>query len=126
RVWRAGQIEDDVVLGWAGSDDRWWRRAALVSTVPLNVRAQGGSGDAKRTLRICRRLVADRDPMVVKAMSWALRALAVPDPTAVSAFLERHGERLAPLVLREVRSKLETGLSRRRRPARAPSPPSSS
>jgi 3-methyladenine DNA glycosylase AlkD len=109
RAWRARQIEDSVVLGWAGSDNRWWRRAALVSTVPLNVRAQGGSGDARRTLRICRLLVADRDPMVVKAMSWALRELAVRDAAAVSTFLQRQDERLAPQVRREVRSKLETG-----------------
>lgn len=109
RVWRAGQIEDSVVLGWAASDNRWWRRAALVSTVPLNVRAQGGDGDAKRTLRICRRLADDRDPMVVKAMSWALRELAVRDAAKVRTFLQRHVSRLAPRVTREVQSKLESG-----------------
>jgi hypothetical protein len=115
RAWRVRQIEDSVVLGWAESEDRWWRRAALVSTVPLNVRAQGGSGDAKRTLQVCRLLVADRDPMVVKALSWALRELAVRDPAAVTAFLQRHAERLAPQVRREVRSKLETGRKAPRR-----------
>lgn len=109
RVWRAGQIEDSVVVGWAGSDNRWWRRAALVSTVPLNVRAQGGACDAKRTLRICRLLASDRDPMVVKAMSWSLRALAARDPAAVNTFLERQGPRLATRVIREVRSKLVSG-----------------
>ena len=115
RAWRAGQIDDSVVLGWAESSNHWWRRAALVSTVPLNVRAQGGSGDAKRTLRICRLLIADRDPMVVKAMSWALRGLAARDAAAVSKFLQRHGERLAPQVRREVRSKLESGRKAPRR-----------
>src|ERR1700722_21037171 len=45
-VWRARQIPDDVVLAWTESPDRWWRRAALVSTVPLH-------GDVARTLRIC-------------------------------------------------------------------------
>ena len=29
-----------------GLADRWWRRAALVSTVPLNLAAAGGTGDA--------------------------------------------------------------------------------
>ena len=58
---------------WTESPDRWWRRAALVATVPLNVAAQGGTGDATRTLRVCELLVDDRDDMVVKAMSWALR-----------------------------------------------------
>src|SRR5215470_4894880 len=33
-AWRAGQIEDESIIKWARSRDRWWRRAALVSTVP--------------------------------------------------------------------------------------------
>lgn len=117
RAWRAGQIEDSTILEWADSESRWWRRAALASTVPLNVRAQGGSGDARRTLRICRRLIDDRDPIVVKALSWALRELAVRDADAVSAFMLKHGERLAAQVRREVRSKLDTG---RKTPRRTP------
>src|SRR5262245_35145765 len=74
-AWRRGLIPDDAVRAWAGSPDRWWRRAALVSTVPLNLRAAGGTGDTARTLMICELLVSDRDDMVVKALSWALRAL---------------------------------------------------
>jgi len=80
-----------------------------VSTVPLNVKAQGGTGDAERTLAVCRLLVADRDPMVVKALSWALRALCVRDPDAVGAFLRQNEGGLPSLVKREVRNKLETG-----------------
>jgi 3-methyladenine DNA glycosylase AlkD len=109
RAWRSGQISDETVKGWTRSSSRWWRRAALVSTVPLNVKAQGGHGDPDRTLAVCSALIDDRDPMVVKALSWALRALAVRDPDIVRSFLQRHGARLAPLVVREVRYKLETG-----------------
>src|SRR5215468_4580341 len=76
--WREGLIDDKTVMQWARSKDRWWRRAALVSTVPLNVKARGGRGDARRTLRICGLLMDDRDEMVVKALSWALRALVQP------------------------------------------------
>jgi 3-methyladenine DNA glycosylase AlkD len=47
--------------------------------------------------------------MVVKALSWALRALAVWDAAAVRAFLDAHGGGLAARVRREVRRKLETG-----------------
>ena len=35
-AWREGQVSDGLILRWARSPDRWWRRAALVSTVPLN------------------------------------------------------------------------------------------
>jgi 3-methyladenine DNA glycosylase AlkD len=109
-AWQQGSLPDAVVRRWAASPDRWWRRAALVSTVPLNLRSRGGNGDTDRTLDICQRLVGDRDDMVVKALSWALRQLVAWDPAAVQRFLEAHDEELAPRVRREVRNKLETGL----------------
>jgi 3-methyladenine DNA glycosylase AlkD len=109
-AWRKGRISDEVIHGWAASGDRWWRRAALVSTVPLNLRSRGGTGDTERTLHVCRLLVADRDDMVVKALSWALRALVIWDPEAVRDFLEAHDRKLAARVRREVVNKLETGL----------------
>jgi DNA alkylation repair enzyme len=71
---------------------------------------RGGTGDTGRTLDICQRLVADRDDMVVKALSWALRELVVWDPDVVRRFLEAHDDLLAPRVRREVRNKLDTGL----------------
>jgi hypothetical protein len=89
-AWRRGRLPDAAVQRWAASPDRWWRRAALVSTVPLNLRSRGGAGDAGRTLDICRRLAGDRDDMVVKALSWALRELVVWDPEAVRGFLDAH------------------------------------
>ena len=61
----------------------------------LNTKSRGGFGDTDRTLLICGELADDRDDMVVKAESWALRALAPWDPAAVVAFLERHDVRLA-------------------------------
>jgi 3-methyladenine DNA glycosylase AlkD len=87
----------------------WWRRNALVTTVPLNVAATG-KGDAARTLAICRLLLDDRDDMVVKAMSWALRALSVRDPSAAERFLAQNEDRLAPRAKRELRHKLATGV----------------
>jgi 3-methyladenine DNA glycosylase AlkD len=52
------------------------------------------AGDTDRTVLICGELADDRDDMVVKAESWALRARAPWDPAAVVAFLDRHGVRL--------------------------------
>lgn len=109
-AWRQGQIGDEVIHRWARSEDRWWRRAALVSTVALNTRARGGTGDAPRTLAVCELLVEDKDDMVVKALSWALRELIVWDEDSVRSFLEAHEDELAARVKREVRNKLETGL----------------
>ncbi len=109
-AWRERQVPDTLVRRWADSPDRWWRRAALVCTVALNCPARGGRGDTARTLMICRLLVADRDDMVVKAMSWALRELAKRDASAVRRFLVEHQDALAPRVRREVGNKIRTGL----------------
>jgi len=108
-AWREGQIDDQTIIEWARAENHWWRRAALVSTVPLNVKARGGNGDIKRTLRVCTLAIDDRDDMIVKALSWALRAVAAHDPEAVRQFLSRNEGRLAARVRREVRTKLSTG-----------------
>jgi 3-methyladenine DNA glycosylase AlkD len=117
-AWHSGLIGDEVIHRWAHSTDRWWRRAALVSTVALNMRSHGGTGDVPRTLAICRLLVEDGDDMVVKALSWALRELVVHDPDAVRAFLGEHEQVLAARVKREVRNKLRTGLKNPKRSRR--------
>jgi 3-methyladenine DNA glycosylase AlkD len=109
-AWREGLIGLDTVRDWAHSPDRWWRRAALVSTVALNVRSRGGRGDVGNTLEICEMLVEDQDDMVVKALSWALRELVVHDPVEVEKFISAHEVVLAARVKREVRNKLRTGL----------------
>jgi 3-methyladenine DNA glycosylase AlkD len=112
-AWREGVLSDTKIKAWTRSEMRWTRRAALVSTVPLNQNARGSKapkGEAVKTLSVCAMLVDDRDDMVVKAMSWALRVLAAKDGPAVVDFLERHKDRLAPRVVRETRNKLSTGL----------------
>ncbi len=108
-------MSDDLIARWARAPDRCWRRAALVSTVALNVRSRGGRGDVPRTPAVCRLLVNDHDDMVVKALSWALRELVVHDTRAVDAFLKEHANILAARVKREVRNKLTTGLKNPRR-----------
>lgn len=118
-VWRDRRVPNSLIHGWARSADRWWRRAALVSTVPLNSKARGGSGDTYRTLQVCRLLERDRDPMVAKAMSWALRELAKRDPRAVRDYLANRKDVLPALVLREVINKLKTGVKNPKRKSAA-------
>ena len=108
-AWREHQISDKDVLNWLKSDNRWWRRTAVVSTVSLNLRSRGGKGDAKRTLLICEKVVDDRDDMIVKALSWALRELSKSDKPAVEEFMKKYDSRLAGKVRKEVYTKLETG-----------------
>ena len=109
RAWRLGRLTDATLRRWARSRDRWWRRAAVVSTVPLNLASRGGDGDADRTLMICGLVAADGDEMVAKGLSWALRSLIAHDRRGVLRFLDDHDEVLAARVKREVRKKLVTG-----------------
>ncbi|HXV00973.1 MAG TPA: DNA alkylation repair protein [Caulobacteraceae bacterium] len=106
-AWARGAVSDGLIEAWSRSPDRWLRRAALVCTVALNMPADGGRGDTARTLAVCARLASDRDDMVVKALSWALRILAAHDPGAVASFLA--GPPLAARVMREVGHKMRTG-----------------
>lgn len=109
-AWREGRISDQRVLRWTRSNNRWWRRAALVCTVFLNRRSQGGRGDIARTLEVCGQVASDHDDMVAKGMSWALRELIEHDRRAVERFLRKHEAHLPALVKREVRNKLTRGL----------------
>ncbi len=119
-LWLLGRLPEAAVRRWARSGNRWWRRSALVTLVAKPpkrtrfhrelIRVRGGHLDPARILPICEMLVADRDDMVVKALSWVLRDLSVPHPELVRAFLEKHRGIIAARVLREVRNKLETGL----------------
>jgi 3-methyladenine DNA glycosylase AlkD len=108
-AWREGRLPTRQVHTWLRSKDRWQRRAAVVCTVALNVRARGGRGAVPRTLAICQHVVKDRDDMVVKALSWALRSLVEWDRSAVAGFLVQHDGTLASRVKREVTTKLRTG-----------------
>lgn len=110
QAWRENLVSDHKIHEWTKSPNRWRRRLALVATVPLNARARGGTVDSRRTLQICRLLIKDRDDMVVKAMSWALRELSRRKPEIVEEFIKRNEDALAARVTREVRNKLTTGL----------------
>ncbi|MFT7485762.1 MAG: 3-methyladenine DNA glycosylase AlkD [Candidatus Paceibacteria bacterium] len=113
QAWRAGSLTDAEVMRWTNSRDRWWRRAALASTIPLNMASRGGTGDAQRTLKICQALAGDKDEMVAKGLSWALRSLIPIDESRVEDFLSEHEALMAARVKREVRNKLETGRKNR-------------
>ena len=107
-LWAKGRISDQMIATWACSQDRWWRRTALVSTVALSRR--GNAGDLRRVSRICALLAADMDDMVVKALSWAVREIAKQHPEEARIFIEKHNHALAARVVREVNNKLKTGL----------------
>jgi len=114
-AWRDGRLSDSTIRDWARSSDRWFRRAALVSTIALSRRAN--IEDVSRTIEICSLLVSDHDDMVVKALSWALRELAKKHVKEARTFLALHRRSLAARVTREVQNKIATGLKNPRKSA---------
>jgi 3-methyladenine DNA glycosylase AlkD len=108
-AWREGRLTDADIQRWARSKDPWWRRAAIVSTVPLNTKSRGGQGDTRRTIMVCELVLGDEHVMVHKALSWALRQLIAFDAKAVRAFMQQHDANLPALVKREVTRKLTSG-----------------
>jgi 3-methyladenine DNA glycosylase AlkD len=74
------------------SPSRWERRLAgsTVATIPFVSRTAGRRPEVVvHGLAIVGDLVGDADPMVQKALSWALRSLMLVDEAATAAFLCR-------------------------------------
>lgn len=108
-LWGKGVVQDHHIEKLLQSDNVWERRVAVVSTVALNLKSRGGTGDTLRTLAVCEKVVDERHDMIWKALSWALRELSKRDRDAVYGFLEMYGERMSKRVIREVTHKLEFG-----------------
>ncbi len=89
--------------------DMWSRRLALVATVPLN-RKSDGPPASDLTFELVDVVKEERGAMMTKAVSWALRGMAKTDPSWVAAYIKSEREILAPHVVKEVTSMLETGL----------------
>ena len=87
--------------------------AQNVSTLALSRR--GLADDVCRVVGVCTRSVGDREDLVVKALSWALRELSKKHPEQVRRFVVQHRKALAARVIREVENQLTTG---RKTPAR--------
>lgn len=132
RTWLAGQVgwaEIDITCQSAWTDNevlaRWseWdvfleelsgasnvslRRASLVLLVtPL--RRTADPRLTRRALANVQCLQHERDRMITKAISWVLRSMIVAQPDTVRTYLDTHTGALQPIIVREVRKKLETG-----------------
>jgi 3-methyladenine DNA glycosylase AlkD len=109
---------EDLMSDWAAwcaaigslsrSDNANKRRASLV-LLTRPVRQSSDERLVQLALTVVDQAQADRDPLVTKAVSWLLRALTVNHPDLVAQYLDRHLSDLAPLVVRETRTKLKTG-----------------
>ena len=83
-------------LAWAGSKNRWRRRAACVALI-RGVRQRRFFPEMQR---VTARLLADRDDMVEKGLGWLLREAAKADPRRIVPVLVKIRGRASRLVLR--------------------------
>jgi 3-methyladenine DNA glycosylase AlkD len=90
------------VLEWAKSENRWRRRASVVSLVPI-VRRGNMLCDA---LRISDELMEDPDDMVQKGVGWLLKEASKVHPEEIRDYLIRWRPRASALILRYASEKL--------------------
>ncbi len=81
---------------WSGHGNMWVRRASIVSLIPLARR-----GEALDLLyEIARRLHADREDLIQKAVGWALREAGKVDERRLEAYLRTNGPAIPRTTLR--------------------------
>jgi len=90
------------LLLWTASDNRWRRRAADVSLVPI---ARKGEM-LDETFAVAEHLMADEDEMVQKGVGWLLKEASKKHPDEVREFLLQWKDRTSALVLRYASEKL--------------------
>jgi 3-methyladenine DNA glycosylase AlkD len=93
-----------VIRRWAGSDDLWLRRAAVLSQL-----GSKGATDRVLLVDVIEANAGSREFFLRKAIGWALRDLAHHDPDWVRSYLADAGDRLAPLSRREAGKHLGVG-----------------
>lgn len=81
---------------WAGSDDLWLRRSAIISQLRHQERT-----DLRLLEDVIEPNLDDHEFFVRKAIGWALRQYARTDPIWVTEFVDRHTHRISGLSRRE-------------------------
>ena len=84
------------VAAWAGDEDRWLRRTAVICQVGAKDRT-----DLPLLATVVEANLDDRDVFLRKAIGWALRRQARSDPGWVRDFVAAHDDRLSNLSRRE-------------------------
>lgn len=86
---------------WVRSKNPWRRRFALAASTSLN---QGGRENVQLALDLCNPLMREADPIVQKAVGWALREARKRDAKLVKQFLTKHADQALPRILKEAQS----------------------
>ncbi|TXC81326.1 DNA alkylation repair protein [Luteibaculum oceani] len=108
---REERIEISTLGSWINHENVWYRRLALTSAIGyMRGIKYFKISPSEFVLPICKTLVDDHHKMIYQAVSWVLRSLVKFDRNEVDYFLEANSNKLHPRIIREVNTKLETGL----------------
>jgi 3-methyladenine DNA glycosylase AlkD len=88
----------DALDRWAGDDDFWLRRSAMLALLrPL----RAGGGDFERFARYADAMLDEKEFFVRKAIGWVLREVAKRRPELVAAWLAPRVHRASGVTIRE-------------------------
>ena len=85
----------DLLYGWAGSENLWERRIAILSTLHF-IR----KNDFWDTVRLAEILLTDTHDLIHKAVGWMLREAGKRNLDVLISFLEEHSHRMPRTMLR--------------------------
>ncbi len=83
---------------WSGSENRWMRRASLISQILLFRR---GRGNRRLFFSFARRMITEKEFFIRKAIGWSLREISKADPEMAYNFIMEVKEVASGLTLRE-------------------------
>ena len=90
------------LLQWTASENRWRRRAAAVSLVPITRKGEM----LQEALTVADRLMTDGDDMVQKGVGWLLKEASKEHPDEIREYLLKWREEAPALTLRYASEKL--------------------
>lgn len=99
----------DELVEWTKSPNLWRRRITAATMAALH---HGKRKYPQETFRICENLMTDQEPMVRKAVGWALRDTSNENPVEVRDFLKRWRPTIAKGLLTESAKKLPPQMRR--------------
>lgn len=92
---------------WAGHDDFWVRRSALLALlVPL----RSGAGDWQRFSRYADSMLHEREFFIRKAIGWVLRETAKQRPELVETWIRDRAGQVPVLAVREATKRMPAGV----------------
>ncbi|MCF8370609.1 MAG: DNA alkylation repair protein [Bacteroidales bacterium] len=108
-AWIDHQISTEDIMNWSSQENVWIRRLAIVSCVPLNRGSKSEIWKRDITLTLCKDHLTDREAIIHKGISWALRSLVKDHREAVVEFLDENIDSVKAFVRKEVLHKIHTG-----------------